>query len=198
MTGKYPATLNCTDWIEGHKRPHAKKRKEIVTSNFPLREGKGHVYEGGVRVPMIIFNPQLEQQIKVSHQPVISNDIFPTLAAMADLKLPKDISSGFDGLSLDGVIVEDKPLNRSALFWHYPHYHTLGATPYSAIRKGDWKLIRFFEDEHYELYNLKEDISESINVAEQHSDKVDELNDELIRWYEQVDAQMPTSNSAYN
>ncbi|MBS2213934.1 sulfatase [Carboxylicivirga mesophila] len=176
---------------------HAQQRKTMVTSNYPLREGKGHVYEGGVRVPMLIYNPQLEQQVNVSHQPVISNDIFPTLAAMANLQLPDKVSAGFDGLSLDGVIEVDKPLKRSALFWHYPHYHTLGATPYSAIRKGDWKLIRFFEDEHYELYNLKEDISESVNVAEQHSDKVNALKDELFLWYQQVEAQMPRPNSHY-
>ena len=89
-------------------------------------------------------------------------------------------------------------MNREALFWHYPHYHPGGATPYSAVRQGDFKLIEYFEDNRVELYNLKSDLSETQNLAQEMPEKRDELLKLLADWRQQVKAQMPTPNPNFD
>ncbi len=166
-----------------------------VTSNHPLRDGKGHMYEGGVRVPLIIVDPGQSLKGSTSNQFAISCDYYPTLIELAGLKMQESLE--FDGKSLAPALV-DSTIQRDAIFWHYPHYHLEGARPYSAVRKGDWKLIRFFETDSYELYNLKEDISESNDLADKNLDKLYELKQTLFDWYQEVDAQIPTKNPNYN
>lgn len=168
-----------------------------VTSNYPLRQGKGHVYEGAVRVPAIVVVPGMAAQGMVSDVPVISMDFYPTLVDLAGIKVPKEIKQSWDGVSLVKTLNGKGKLKRESLFWHYPHYHKEGATPYSSIRKGDYKLIRFFEDDKYELFNLKDDISEAKNIIEENTEKAEELKADLFKWYHEVGAQMPVINPGY-
>ena len=170
----------------------------MVTSNYPLREGKGHVYEGAVRVPAIFVAPEMAEQGAVYDVPVISMDFYPTLHELADIKVPQKIEQSWDGVNLAKALKGSTSVNRKSLFWHYPHYHIEGARPYSGIRKGDYKLIRFFEDDSYELYNLKNDISETNNLKNEYPEKVAELKQMLFAWYKKVNAQMPTENPNYD
>ncbi|TGV04368.1 sulfatase [Flavivirga rizhaonensis] len=167
-----------------------------ITSNKPLREGKGGMYEGGVRVPFIIKWPHKIAKEKIIEMPIISNDILPTLLGL--VKENKLIKNDTDGIDLSPLLLKDKLIKREALYWHYPHYHRQGAKPYSAIRKGDWKLIEIFEQDTLELYNLKDDISESKNLLHSHPDKAKELHKDLINWRKQVNAQLPNTNKNYN
>ncbi len=168
------------------------------TNNYPLRYGKGHMYEGGVRVPNIIVTPNMSNGGSVVETPMISMDYYPTLTELAKVKVPKNIKKNFDGVSLVKLLKGKGDIDREAIYWHYPHYHNLGAKPYSAIRMGDWKLIRFLEDDSYELYNLKEDISEANDLLSQYPEKVEEMKTKLFAWYKEVDAQMPSKNENYD
>jgi arylsulfatase A-like enzyme len=88
-------------------------------------------------------------------------------------------------------------LRRDAIYWHYPHYHPGGATPYGAVRVGDWKLIEFFEDDHTELYNLADDVGESNDLAAKMPERATALRRQLHDWRKDVGAQMPTPNPDY-
>lgn len=173
-------------------------KRNNVTNNSPLREGKGHMYEGGTRVPLIIVDPRHSTTIEKSDIPVISSDFYPTFVDMLNLKIEENIKGSFDGQSIMPLLNGEQELNREAIYWHYPHYHTEGARPYSAVRVGDWKLIRFFEDDRYELYNLKDDISESEDMISSKPAIADSLKTMLFEWYEEVDAQMPLVNENYD
>ncbi len=172
------------DWAKGR-----------ITSNEPLRGGKGTPYEGGTRVPLIC---SWEGRIKagsLSKEPVVGADLFPTIAAVAGAapsRLP------IDGISLIPILEGKPQTRRPALFWHYPHYHSEGATPYSAIRKGDWKLIYSFEDESSELYNLLKDPGEKNNLSAQEKRRTAALYNELIVWQKELGAQLPARNPAYD
>jgi arylsulfatase A-like enzyme len=162
-----------------------------VTSNAPLRGGKGMLYEGGIREPMIVRWPGTIPSNRVCDDPVISVDFFPTILEMAGVKRPHATMDGSSfAPSLNGGQV---PGNRS-LYWHYPHYSPQGGTPASAIRNGDHKLIEFYEDQRLELYDLKNDLSETHNLAESMPEKVAELRRDLHAWLKAVDASMPTAS----
>jgi arylsulfatase A len=113
-----------------------------TTSNLPLRVGKGSAYEGGVRVPLIVRYPAAMKSA-VNETPVMSIDLLPTLVELATRKVT---AVKTDGVSLAGLLKDGKQLARRDLYWHYPHYHPGGATPYSAIRSCDWRLVEWFED----------------------------------------------------
>lgn len=163
-----------------------------VTSNAPLRDGKGSVYEGGVRVPLIIHWPGVAQSGTICQTPVCGIDFFPTLLDF--FKLDHDSSSPIDGVSLLPLVSGKGELNRNTLYWHYPHYHTEGATPYGAIRDGYYRLIEFYEDSRIELYNLETDPGEKINLAATMPDKAAELKQKLANWRTATKAQMPAPN----
>jgi len=164
-----------------------------ITDNGPIREGKGSAYEGGVRVPFIALIPELSLGALQVDAPVIGMDLYPTILDLAGLDIVEE-----DGKNLLPMLRSaDHQLQRSSLFWHYPHYHPGGATPYSAIRKGNYKLIEFFENGSLELYNLDEDIGESINLAEKQPDVLNALHEELQAWRDEVKAQYPTENPDY-
>ena len=170
-----------------------------TTSNLPLRVGKGSCYEGGTRVPLIIDWPGVSKPGSASGTPVISMDLFPTFMEIAGV--PDGAKTAIDGVSLVPILRETGKLQRDELFWHYPHYQHYqkgGATPYSAIRKGDLKLIEFLADMRVELYNLKDDIGEQHDLATQMPDKVDELRKRLHDWRVEVGAQMPTRNPKHD
>jgi arylsulfatase A len=167
-----------------------------VTSNLPLRAGKGSAYEGGVRVPLLVRWPGFTQAGSLCTTPVISADVFPTLLGMAGRSPPR--GHPVDGESLVPLLRQSGGLKRTSIFWHYPHYHPGGATPYSAVRNGDWKLIEFLEDHRTELYNLKEDIAEKTDLAATLPKKRNELLRVLQGWRRKVGAQMPAPNPDYD
>jgi arylsulfatase A-like enzyme len=173
------------------------------TSNVPLRAGKGWLYEGGIREPMIIKWPGVAKAGSICSEPVISTDFYPTMLAMAGLPLKPE--QHIDGVSLAQLLRGKKSLDRDppprlasgdagagAIFWHYPHYSNQGGGPAGAVRAGDYKLIEFYEDGRLELYNLTEDVSEKNNLVKHMPDKAAELHRILKNWRQDVNAQMPT------
>ncbi|MCI0745470.1 MAG: sulfatase [Verrucomicrobia subdivision 3 bacterium] len=170
-----------------------------TTSNHPLRVGKGSCYEGGVRVPLIVYWPGVTKAGTVCDVPVISMDLYPTILEMTGQA--DAARKGMDGVSLVPLLRNAGALKREALFWHYPHYQHYqlgGTTPYGAIRANDYKLIEFFDDMRVELYNLREDIGEQRNLAAGMPAKVEELRTRLHAWRKDVGAQMPSRNSNYD
>ena len=161
------------------------------TCNFPAREGKGWMYEGGTRVPLSISYPAIVR--KNTHTQVVttSPDLYPTLLEMAGL--PLQPQQHVDGISLLPALSE-KEMEQRPVFWHYPHYGNQGGTPGSSVRYGKWKLIEFFEDMHTELYDLESDPSEARNLAEINPDKRDELRQLLHNWRESICAKIPKRN----
>ena len=180
-----------------------------VTTNAPLRLGKASAYEGGVRVPAIVRWPGVTKPGSSNNTPVITMDWFPTLLEAAGLGVPasagrmppKGGTPSTDGVSLVPLLRGTGTLPARDLFWHYPHhqhYQLGGAMPYGAIRRGDFKLVEHFNEMKVELYNLREDLSESRDLAAAQPQKVAELRDRLHAWRKEVGAQMPTPNPNYN
>jgi arylsulfatase A-like enzyme len=169
-----------------------------VTTNVPLRAGKGSAYEGGVREPLFVKWPGVTAPGSVCHEPVITLDFYPTFLEITGAKGDPKHNAQVDGVSLVPLLrAPTSKLQREALYWHYPHYHPGGATPYGAIRARDWRLVEFYEDMHVELYNLKDDLGETKDLAKQNPAKAAELRDQLHAWRKAVGAQMPTPNPAY-
>lgn len=162
------------------------------TSVKPLRAGKGWAYEGGIRVPLIIKKPK-EDKARIIDAPVISMDLFPTILDVLNLEQRPEFHK--DGLSLNPLLKNKQNEVHDILFWDYPHYHTSGWTPGQAIRKGEWKLIHFYDNDSYELYNLNEDISEENNLANQNLEKLEELKKELENINQKIGTTLPKLNS---
>ena len=162
------------------------------TCNRPLAEGKGWMYEGGTRAPLLVRWPGVTAPGSVCSVPTTSTDLYPTLLDAAGL--PPRPRQHIDGVSLAPLLKGGASLDRDALFWHYPHYGNLGGTPGSSIRAGDYKLIEFFEDGRLELYNLREDISEEHNLAAARPDLARDLHKRLVDWRESVEAAIPEVN----
>ena len=165
-----------------------------VTSNAPLRAGKGTLYEGGIRIPWIVKWPGQAKPGSTCSVPVTTTDFYPTILEMAGLKA--DPKQAPDGLSTVPLLKQAGTLEREAIYWHYPHYHI--TLPGGAIRAGDWKLIEYFEDGRLELYNLKDDLSETTDLAAKLPGKAAELRAKLDAWRRAVGAQMPTPNPNYD
>jgi arylsulfatase A len=168
-----------------------------VTDNSPLRSGKGHPYEGGIRIPMIVYWNGKIGAGSVCDLPVSTVDILPTICALSKTQLPKN--KIIDGRDISPALWEEK-ISEVPLFWHYPHYRMGGDTdyhegsvifPYSIIRDGDWKLIKRYEGTTFELYNLKNDLSERTNLANDHPEIVSKLNRKLENWLKATHAKMP-------
>ena len=165
------------------------------TSNAPLREGKGYLYEGGIREPLIIRWPGVVRPGSVCGTPVCSIDFFPTILEIAGIK--SGTNNVIDGVSLVPLLKQIGGFKRDALYWHYPHYAPQGGKPGGIIRQGDYKLIEFYEDGHLELYDLKQDIGEKNNLAEKMPDKAMALEMKLDAWRRDVKAQMMNPNPNY-
>jgi len=166
-----------------------------VTSNLPLRGGKGWMYEGGVREPMIVRAPGITRPGSVCREPVISTDFYPTMLELAGLPLrPKQHRDGTSFVPL----LEGKKMTRGPIFWHYPHYGNQGGAPGGAVRDGDFKLIEWYEDGSLELFNLRDDLGEQHNLAAKFPDKVRDLHARLAAWREATGAKMPTPNPKFN
>lgn len=170
-----------------------------TTSNQPLRAGKGSCYDGGTRVPLIVYWPGNTPPGTVCDVPVISADLYPTLLEIAGV--PDRPGHQVDGLSLVPLLRQTGGLDRDALFWHYPHhqhYQRGGTMPYSAVRRGRYKLIEFLDDDHVELYDIEDDPGERHDLADALPETVHDLRQRLHAWRKSVGAQMPTPNPAYD
>ena len=165
-----------------------------VTNNAPLRSGKGFPYEGGIRVPLIIFWPDFINGGKVIDTPVSSIDFFPTLCSAAGIKNSTD--KAVDGLNLLPLFRGENNIKRQSLFWHFPHYRGK-INPYSIIRNGDWKLIKRYDGKPFELFNLKNDLSEKNDLSQDMPEKVKELNEEIMIWLLKTNAKVPRANPDY-
>ncbi len=166
-----------------------------ATHNAPLRSGKGYPYEGGIRVPLIVRWPGKIESGSENKTPVTSVDYFPTVCEAASVPVPDD--RAIDGLSLLLLLTQKGSLERENIFWHFPHYRG-EILPYSIIRSKDWKLIKRYEGQIYELFNLREDLSEEFDLSEKHPEKVVELNQKLEAWLKDTGAKMPKLNPNYN
>ena len=164
------------------------------TSNLPLRGGKGWMYEGGIREPLLARWPAVIKPGSIVNTPVSSPDFFPTLLEAAGAQpQPAQI---LDGTSLLPVF-KGTPLPERPLFWHYPHYGNQGGAPAAAIRRGDWKLIEWQEDNRVELFNLAADLAEKSDLASRETTRVNALRTELHAWQKQVGARFPIPNTTY-
>ena len=171
-----------------------------ITSNAPLRGGKGMLYEGGIREPTCVRWSGVVKPGTSCDTPIIGIDFFPTLLEIAGARKPR--GKLLDGKSIMPLLQGGKRLNRKALYWHFPAYlqgRAEGARdpffrtrPGGAIRAGDWKLIEYFEDGALELYNLKEDIGERMNLAKVKPEKTRELHELMLAWRKAVNAPVPT------
>lgn len=164
-----------------------------ATYNGPLREGKGYLYEGGIRVPLVVRWPGAVRAGTTTDQVACSIDIFPTLAEACVGRLPP--APKLDGVCLLPVFSGGKiERDADAIFWHYPHYSNQGGKPGGAIRAGDFKLIEFYEDGRRELFEVKKDAGESRNLIAEKPLIADNLAKRLDDWRKQVGAKMPTAN----
>ncbi len=168
--------------------------REGFPTMSPLRGGKADLYEGGIRVPLIVWWPGQVPAGTESSEVVSSIDLFPTfLSAAGSAQTFRNI----DGVDLSPVLRQSGSLTREAIYWHYPHYHSAGDGPSGAVRSGEYKLIEWYENflldrnHQVELYNLARDIGEQQNLAEEMPEKADELRDMLHQWRREVGAQMP-------
>ncbi len=161
-----------------------------ITSVAPLRGGKSHVYEGGIRVPLIVRWPQVVRPGTENAEPVITQDFFPTFLEITGIKVPDPKVQ--DGVSLVGLLRGEKKLSRQTLYWHYPlpTPHFLGGVSSGAIRDGDYKLIELYDTKEVELYDLAKDIGEQHNLAAAMPDKTKELKRKFAAWRERVNAEM--------
>lgn len=168
-----------------------KYKDKEVTSNFPLRSGKGSLYEGGIRIPTIIHFPNSPTNGQKIQTPISTIDFYPTLLEITGIK--NDIQ--VDGKSFYKLLKgeNDSCLQNRSLFWHYPHYYPT-TTPVSAVKQGDWKLLEFLEDGHTELYNLKNDIEENHNLIDEEPQKTKYMLEKLHQWKADTDAQGITLN----
>jgi arylsulfatase A-like enzyme len=162
------------------------------TSNLPLRAGKGWLYEGGIRAPLIIRWPGGAGVTGVDPTPTTSTDLYPTLLEIAGLE--QRPQQHVDGVSLKPLLEQAGDLNREALYWHFPHYHGSGNRPSSAIRVGDMKLLEWLEDDRVELYDLAADPGEHNDLSASMAEVVADLRDRLHVWRQDVGAGMPRPN----
>lgn len=172
-----------------------------ITDNAPLRGGKGMLYEGGIRVPMIVRWPGVLRPGSTCDAPVITLDFYPTFLKIAGVRGdPKQL---LDGRSLVPLLKQTGELARNGIFWHFPAYlqgrgGDCRTTPAGVVRSGDFKLLEFFEDDRLELYNLADDIGEKNNLAEKMPEKTKELHEKLLAWRKSVKAPMPRPNPKYD
>jgi arylsulfatase A-like enzyme len=163
-----------------------------VTSNRPLRGGKGWLYEGGVREPWIVKWPGVTRPGSMSDVPVMNTDILPTVLEACGLPAKPELHK--DGVSLASLLRGDAKPVHDALFWHFPHYGNHGSGPCSSVRIGDWKLIHWLEDDSVELFNIATDLGEKTDVAAQHPDRVKDLRARLEAWRKETGANMPKTH----
>jgi arylsulfatase A len=162
-----------------------------ATNNAPLRAGKQQLYEGGIRVPLIVRWPGQVPAGEVSDLPVISHDLYPTFAELAGSAARPGKT---DGRSLVPLLTGGEELPERALYWYYPHY---AKRPGAVVRDGDWKLIEFYDPPAVELYHLGVDLGEEQDLAERHPARVAAMRGQLAHWLADVGATLHTPNPAF-
>ncbi len=175
-----------------------------ITAVAPLRGSKGMLYEGGIRVPLIVRWLGRVARGSSSSVPVIGTDFYPTLLAVAGIEPPP--SKVLDGVNLLPLLEGDGDIETRDLFWHFPFYSDAPpsmmrpwrAEPVGVVRRGNFKLIEFFEDSRLELYNLRDDIGEQHNLVEQMPEKAEELREAMVVWRQEIRAPVPAPNPAYD
>ena len=167
-----------------------------ATHNRPYRAGKGYLYEGGLREPLIVRWPGVAVAGRVADTPVVLTDLVPTLLEAAGIDAAKTVGP-LDGVSLVKLLSGGE-LPARPLFWHFPNYTNQGGRPAGAIRDGDWKLMEQFEDGALELYNLAADVSETRNLAADEPQRVEKMAAALRAWRARVGARMPVPNPDFN
>lgn len=166
-----------------------------VTDNSPLRSGKGSLYEGGIRVASMVRWPGATVPGSVSDAPISSVDYYRTILSIAGLAGTRDYSRGLDGIDLVPLLRDPEHVpDRETLFFHYPHYYAT-TSPVSAVRAGNWKLLRYYEDARLELYDLAADIAESTDLASERPETASALLRRLETWLGQVRAQHPSPSA---
>lgn len=167
------------------------------TNLSPLRGGKGYQWEGGIRVPLIIYYPDTEngQKINKIETPVSGADLYPTILEMTDIDV--DIMHVMDGQSI-WPLMQGKEITKRPMIWHYPHYGNQGGNPSSIIRIGNWKMVWYYETEMAELFDLSNDLSEGTNVADDHPDKVNAMKNQLMDYLMEMNAQFPVPDPEFN
>ncbi len=168
-------------------------RNGYPTSNLPLRAGKGWCYEGGIRVPLIIIGPGIEEG-RDSNYPVTSMDFYPTILELLGLDLLPE--QHLDGESISNFLLNPNINNPQShtLYWFYPHYHGSAWTPGAAIRQDNWKLIEFYDKQKVELYDLNNDPGELYDLSKQFPEKANELQNKLRELLYEAGADMPVNN----
>ncbi len=166
------------------------------TANYLLRAGKGWLYEGGIRVPLIVRWPGVTRPGQIVTAPVSSVDLVRTVCDAVGL--PAESLRGVDGVSWRHALTDPASVAERPLFWHYPHYGNQGGAPGAAIRLGPWKLIQWFEDGSTELYDLSWDLQETVNLAEREPERVRDLLQRLQAWLREVGAVWPTNNPVWD
>lgn len=170
-----------------------------VTTNAPLRGEKGQQWEGGERVPAIVYWPGVTKPGSVCLEPTISMDYYPTFLEIAGAAGDPSHNRQLDGTSLVPLLRNaDSRLEREALYWHYPHYNGFFTTPYGTVRTRDYKLVEYYEDGQVGLYNLEQDVGEQFDLSREKPEVVRELRRKLQAFLLRTNSQMPLPNPAYN
>jgi arylsulfatase A len=169
--------------------PHAK-----ITYNSPYRAGKGFVYEGGLRIPLIVRWPGHIPAWEVIDEPVINTDWLPTLLELAGRPIP----AGLDGISFSGLLTGRGPVAARRFFWHFPHYTNQGSRPSGAMREGNWMFVKYYDEARTELYDLSSDIGERDDVARQNPGRVSRMSALFDGWLQSVGAQTNRPNPRFD
>jgi arylsulfatase A len=167
-------------------------RHERVTHNGPFRAGKGYLYEGGLRIPLIVRWPGHVPARRVTEVPFLNTDWLPTLLELCGVQAPDRL----DGHSAAQFLLGRSRAPNRELFWHFPHYTNQGGRPSGAVRDGRWKLIEFYDTYDLELYDLQSDPGETRNLARDEPRRLRHLRKTLARWRTEVGAQANTPNPA--
>ena len=174
----------------GLHAPEGSHRK--ITDNSPFRAGKGFLYEGGLRVPLIVA-PLSRPARRVIDTPVINTSWFASLCDLAGLKINHRLDApGF------AALLAGKTAAPQRMHWHFPHYTNQGGRPGGAVRDGDWKFIQHYDAEDSELYNLADDPGEIRNLAAQHPARVKNMRRQLDAWITSINAQTNTPNPDFD
>jgi arylsulfatase A-like enzyme len=183
-------------WDPNRIIPKEELDKAFSTSNLPLRGGKGWLYEGGIRVPLIIKWPDNGLQATVCDVPVTSPDFYPTILEILGIQ---DRAMNTDGVSIVPLLKGKKEIDRNAIYWHFPHYSNHGMqSPGGAVRSGDYKLLEYYETDKVQLFNLKDDMNEQYDLSALEPKKVTELRNMLHNWRENIEAKMMEMNPDYD
>jgi arylsulfatase A-like enzyme len=161
-----------------------------ITHNTPYRAGKGFLYEGGLRVPLIVRWPGRVPAGRIVDAPVVNTDWLPTLLDCAGLSVPDNV----DGVSLAGLLTGRSDAPQRSLVWHFPHYTNQGSRPAGAVRDGVWKFIQHYEDQRVELFNLADDVGETNNLAASEPERVAQMRVQLASGCKAMDVQTNSTN----